>query len=94
MPGYSTDQRGQGRKAIVGRASDAGSGRFDFLLQNALVSLDAFRDLISDAKSGDLAFHGETVKSETVEKWLPQNVPETLREFLSSVLEHMSHRPT
>lgn len=54
--------------------------------QNVLVGLDAFRDLLSDAKSGDLAFKGETVATDAVKKWLSQNVPEDLRDFLSSVL--------
>ena len=35
--------------------------------QNVLAGLDALRDLLSDAKSGDLAFHGENVGSDVVE---------------------------
>lgn len=54
--------------------------------QNVLVCLDAIRDLLSDAKSGDLSFHGDTVSSETVERWLSQNVPDDVHAFLSSVM--------
>jgi hypothetical protein len=54
--------------------------------QNVLVGLGAIRDLLSDAKSGDLAFHGEAIAAETVEQWLPQHVPEDVRDFLSTMI--------
>ena len=37
---------------------------------DALAALDAVRELLSDAKSGDLAYQGDTISPQTVEEWL------------------------
>lgn len=51
-----------------------------------LAALDALRELLSDAKSGDLACQGETVAPQTVEEWLVAQLPAALREFVQQVL--------
>lgn len=52
----------------------------------ALAALDALRELLSDAKSGDLPYCGETVPPQTVADWLAANLPEELRDFVDGVL--------
>ena len=47
-----------------------------------LAGLDALRDLLSDAKSGDLAFHGENVLALPTEVWLADHLPDDLRQFV------------
>lgn len=51
----------------------------------ALAALDALRDLLSDAKSGDLACHGEAVSPSTVEEWLLANLAPSLRDLVDEV---------
>lgn len=51
-----------------------------------LAALDAIRELVSDAKSGDLACHGETVSPQVVETWLSRQVSNGLRDFAKSVV--------
>jgi hypothetical protein len=51
-----------------------------------LAELDALRELLSDAKSGDLACHGETVSPETAETWLSRQLSPGLREFARSAV--------
>lgn len=51
----------------------------------ALAALDALRDLLSDAKSGDLACHGEAVPPETVEEWLRAHLARGLQDFVDGV---------
>jgi len=52
----------------------------------ALAALDALRDLLSDAKSGDLACHGEAVSHATVEEWLLAHLSPALRDLVDDVL--------
>jgi hypothetical protein len=52
----------------------------------SLAALDALRELLSDAKSGDLACHGETVSPQAVETWLSRQVSNGLRDFALSVV--------
>lgn len=51
----------------------------------ALAALDALRDLLSDAKSGDLACHGEAVSPATVEEWLLAHLSPALRDLVDDV---------
>jgi hypothetical protein len=52
----------------------------------ALAALDALRELLSDAKSGDLACRGEAVSPATVEEWLLANLSPGLRDLVDEVL--------
>jgi len=52
----------------------------------ALAALDALRELLSDAKSGDLAFHGDTISPQTVEQWLAAHLEESLDNFAEEIL--------
>jgi len=53
--------------------------------QQVLAGLDALRDLLSDAKSGDLAFHGENVLPQATEAWLAKHLPEVLRKYVEDL---------
>ena len=53
--------------------------------QQVLAGLDALRDLLSDAKSGDLAFHGENVLARPTEAWLAEHLPDDLRQFVEQL---------
>ena len=46
-----------------------------------LAGLDAVRDLMSDAKSGDLSNRGESVLADAAKNWLIESLPEPLRQF-------------
>ncbi|MFN0056444.1 MAG: AAA family ATPase [Planctomycetales bacterium] len=50
-----------------------------------LAALDALRGLLSDAKSGDLAFGGEAIAPRTVEEWLASKVPEEFVELVETL---------
>jgi hypothetical protein len=52
----------------------------------SLAALDALRELISDAKSGDLDCQGRPVPPQAVGEWLAANVSKCLREFVDEVL--------
>jgi hypothetical protein len=52
----------------------------------SLAELDTLRDLLSDAKSGDLACHGETLSPQVVETWLSRQVSKGLRDFAISLV--------
>lgn len=56
-----------------------------------LAVLDAMRQLIADAQSGDLAFEGGTVSEERVLEWLRKNLPHPLKEFVD-ILTNASAR--
>ena len=51
----------------------------------ALAALDALRILLTDAKSGDLSFHGEPISAQTLEQWLCENLPDRLRDLVDDV---------
>ncbi|MSR58519.1 MAG: ATP-binding protein [Planctomycetaceae bacterium] len=51
-----------------------------------LAALDALRELLSDAKSGDLACRGEPISPQTVEEWLLAHLPGDLRDFVDNVM--------
>jgi hypothetical protein len=44
----------------------------------ALAALDCLRDMIADAKAGDLSKEGETVQPQSIQQWLAQNLPPSL----------------
>lgn len=52
----------------------------------ALAALDALRRLLSDAKSGELDNHGETVGLQTVQDWLAANLASELKDLAAEVL--------
>lgn len=52
----------------------------------ALVDLDAWRSLLSDAKAGDLSYRGETLAVEAVAGWLTAHVPDSLSNTLQMLL--------
>lgn len=52
----------------------------------ALVTLDALRRLLSDAKSGELDNHGETIELQTVQDWLVANLAAEMKNTLEEIL--------
>lgn len=58
-----------------------------FPTAEVLAALDTLRELLSDAKSGDLDCRGETILPRTLEEWLTSHVSSNLREFITQVLE-------
>lgn len=52
----------------------------------ALAALDALRDLLSDAKSGDLSWHGGTIAPQSLEDWLVTHLADGLRDLVDDVL--------
>ncbi len=58
-----------------------------------LAAVDALRELLSDAKSGDLDWHGTAVPPEAVENWLRANMGQGLKELVSDVLGKRSEPP-
>ncbi len=53
--------------------------------KEVLAALDALRELLSDAKSGDLASAGDTISPRTVEEWLINNLPGSIRDFVDEL---------
>lgn len=51
-----------------------------------LAALDALRSLLSDASSGDLDNHGETVGLKTVQDWLISNLAAELKDLIEQIL--------
>jgi len=56
----------------------------------ALATLDALRNLLSNAKAGDLSTGGETIAPATVGEWLKTHLPRVLSELADEVLGGMS----
>ncbi len=54
---------------------------------DSLISMDAIRDVLSDAKSGDLSFRGETIAPETVMEWLRPRLSPELRDLITRVFK-------
>ncbi|HQX53921.1 MAG TPA: hypothetical protein PLR25_28670, partial [Planctomycetaceae bacterium] len=52
-----------------------------------LATLDALRSLLSDARSGDLAFQGDTVAPKTLEEWFAKHLSNNLKEFVLEIIE-------
>ena len=57
-----------------------------------LAALDALRALLSDARSGDLSAHGDTIPPATLEEWFASHLADDLQEFVNDVLDEQ--RPT
>jgi hypothetical protein len=53
----------------------------------SLAALDALRELVSDAKSGDLDCQGQPVPPQAVGEWLAANVSKCLHELVDDVLD-------
>lgn len=51
-----------------------------------LAALDALRELLSDAKSGDLSCSGEAIRLESVEEWLTKHLSSQLVDLVDDVL--------
>ena len=51
-----------------------------------LAGLDAFRELLSDAKSGDLDWRGNVVSPQAVEDWMQSKLGDGLRDLVSEFL--------
>jgi hypothetical protein len=56
----------------------------------ALAALDALRALLSDAKSGDLDCHGDSVAPRTVEEWLRAHLPAGLGDLVDEIFVEAS----
>lgn len=52
----------------------------------ALAVLDALRQLLSDAKAGELDNHGKTVSLQSVQDWLVSNLAPELEDLLNEIL--------
>lgn len=50
-----------------------------------LAALDALRSLLSEAKAGDLAHGGRTIEPDTLRKWLAENIPASLQDFMEDM---------
>jgi hypothetical protein len=59
-------------------AIQAQGGRWLTVSQEAIEALAALRRLLSDAESGDLAHHGESVTPTSVEQWIAGHLPSAL----------------
>lgn len=60
-------------------------------IPEVLAALDALRALLSDARSGDLAFHGDTVAPRTLEDWFAKQLSTTLKEFVGEIIDAGGH---
>ncbi len=58
-----------------------------FCPADVLVKIDAVRDFLSDAKSGDLSFNGETLSTDVVTEWLRPRLGEELNQFVHSIFK-------
>jgi hypothetical protein len=50
-----------------------------------LAALEAFSSLLSDAKAGDLAKHGEAITAEEAERWFAGHLPEVLQALVEAL---------
>ncbi len=60
-------------------------GRWVTVSQEAVEALAALRRLLSDAESGDLAHHGESVTPASVEQWIAGHVPSSLDRLVTEL---------
>jgi DNA polymerase III delta prime subunit len=56
----------------------------------ALAALDAMRELMADAKAGDLSLGGETVAAQSVLEWLREKTPEPLNSLADQICSRES----
>ena len=52
-----------------------------------LAALDALRALLSDARSGDLAFRGDPVVPQTLEEWFAKHLSNNLHAFVREIID-------
>jgi hypothetical protein len=64
---------------------EAQGGRLVTVSEEAVEALAALRRLLSDAESGDLAHHGESVTPGAVERWIAGHLPAALDPLLAEV---------
>jgi len=50
-----------------------------------LAALDALRSLLAEAKAGDLDCQGRTIGPDTLRKWLEENIPPALQDFMENL---------
>jgi hypothetical protein len=60
-------------------------GRWVTVSQEAAEALAALRRLLSDAESGDLAHHGDSVSPASVEQWIAGHLPQALDPLVSEL---------
>jgi hypothetical protein len=60
-------------------------GRLVSVSQEAVESLGALRRLLADARSGDLAYHGDPVPVTKVEQWIAGHLPSAIEALLSEI---------
>src|SRR5262245_22863896 len=72
----------QRREDLISRGA-----RWVTLTAEMMAALDALRELLSDAKAGDLAWNGETMATATVEQWLVKNLNADLPQLAGLVEE-------
>jgi hypothetical protein len=65
---------------------EEGGGRFVRVEAEALAALDAMRQLLTAATSGDLSSSGEAVEEKTVREWLRKNLPSEVQRFAAELL--------
>jgi hypothetical protein len=61
-------------------------GRVIRVEKEALAALDAMRQLLTAATSGDLSSNGEALEPRTVREWLAKNLPSEVQRFADSLL--------
>jgi hypothetical protein len=61
-------------------------GRVIRVEKEALAALDAMRQLLTAATSGDLSSNGEAVEPKTVREWLAKNLPSEVQRFADALL--------
>lgn len=65
---------------------EASGGRVVRVEAEALAALDAMRQLLTAATSGDLSSNGETVDAKTVREWLAQNLPQEVHGLVAALV--------
>jgi hypothetical protein len=68
------------------RKIEQSGGRVVRVEAEALAALDAMRQLLTAATSGDLSSNGEAVEPKTVCEWLKKNLPPEVRQFTDALL--------
>jgi len=61
-------------------------GRLVRVEAEALAALDAMRQLLTAATSGDLSSNGETIEAKTVREWLSRNLPQEVQALAVQLL--------
>ena len=67
---------------------EQGGARSVFASASALAALEALRELVSDARSGDLSVNGELVGEQSVRDWLAQALDPSLVQLCQELVGH------